>query len=147
MDYTPRRPDFENAVRAYHARTPMHAFMGMQLEAVEPGCVRVSLPRRAGLTQQNGFLHAGALISLADATCGMAAWTLIPAGHNLLSVQISTSLQRAADCERVMAEGVVTKAGKRLMVAEGTVYDLSDATMKPLVKATVTLVVMSDPAE
>ena len=143
-EYTPKRDDYQAAVRAYHARTPMHAFLGLHLEEIGPGRVRVSLPKRTELTQQNGFVHAGALIALADAACGMAAWTLLPERHNLLSVQISTSLQRAADCAVVMAEGLVTKAGERLMIAEGTVYDASDASKKPLVRATVTLVVLPE---
>jgi uncharacterized protein (TIGR00369 family) len=143
-EFTPRQQDFENAVRAYHARTPLHALLGMHLEQIEAGRVTVSMPRRTELTQQNGFLHAGVLIALADASAGMAAWTLLPEKHNLLSIQISTSLQRAADCERAVAEGVVTKPGKRLMVAEGTVYAAGDGSRTALIKATVTLAVLPE---
>lgn len=143
-EFQPSQTDFESAVRAYHARTPMHALLGMQLVTIEAGRVVASMPRRKELTQQNGFLHAGALIALADAAAGMAAWTLIPARHNLLSIQISTSLQRAADCPEVVAEGIVVKPGKRLMVAEGTVYAAGDEARTILIKATVTLAVLPE---
>lgn len=143
-EYQPKQIDFEQAVRAYHARTPMHVLLGMHLVSIEAGRVVASMPRRAELTQQNGFLHAGALIALADAAAGMAAWSLIPAKHNLLSVQISASLQRAADCLEVVAEGIVIKPGKRLMVAEGTVYAAGDPARTVLIKATVTLAVLPE---
>jgi uncharacterized protein (TIGR00369 family) len=141
--FTPRNEQYEQSVRDYHDRTPLHRFLGMELESVEPGRVTVSMAKRDQFLQQNGYLHAGILISLADAAAGMAAWTLLDKKSNLLSVQISTSLQKAADCERVVAEGVVVKAGGRLMVSEATVYREGDESKSPLIRATVTLMVLS----
>lgn len=143
-EFIPRHEQYEQSVRDYHARTPLHRFLGMELESIEPGRVTVAMARREEFTQQNGFLHAGILISLADAAAGMAAWTLLDENSNLLSVQISTSLQMAADCERVVAEGVVVKAGGRLMVSEATVYRDGDKSKTPLIKATITLLVLPE---
>lgn len=142
-EFTPKNENYRQAVQNYHDRTPLHRLLGMELLEIAPGRVVVAMDRREEFTQQNGFLHAGILISLADAAGGMAAWTLIEKDSNLLSVQISTSLQEAADCARVMAEGIVVKAGRRLMVCETTVYRDGDEKKTPLIRATVTLMVLS----
>lgn len=43
---------------------------GAELESVEPGAVEIGLPFASGLTQQDGFLHAGAVIAALDSACG-----------------------------------------------------------------------------
>ena len=42
-------------------------------ELVEPGRVEITLPYRADLCQQNGYLHAGISTTIADTAGGYAA--------------------------------------------------------------------------
>jgi uncharacterized protein (TIGR00369 family) len=57
-----------------------------RLVGVAPGLVHIELDYQPGLTQQNGYLHAGILSTLVDSACGFAAFSLMPIGSQVLSV-------------------------------------------------------------
>ncbi len=139
----PKRADYVQAVRRYHAATPIHAHFGIDLTDISPGCVRVRMPSRGEFTQQNGYLQAGVLVSLADAAAGMAAWTLLAEIENLLSVNINVQLMRAADGKGFVAEGRVVRAGSRLMFCEAEVWAEDDPGCKRLIRASMTMAVLT----
>jgi len=62
--FEPQDPDFEARVRASFARQKVMETIGANLTKVAPGEVEIELPFRDDLTQQHGFLHAGASPSL-----------------------------------------------------------------------------------
>ena len=66
--------------------------IGADLERVAPGAVDVVLPFREDLTQQRGYVHAGIITTIADSACGYAAYTLMPAGSEVLSVEFKLNL-------------------------------------------------------
>ena len=79
-------------VRDSLARQSFLRLLGAEATVVEPGHVVIELPFRDDLCQQNGFLHAGVLTSVADSACGYAALTLMPAGSDVLSVEFKVNL-------------------------------------------------------
>lgn len=96
--------------------------IGAALTQVEPGGVDIELPYREDLTQQNGYLHAGIITAVADSACGYAAYTLMPEGSNVLSVEFKVNLLRPAAGEKFVAQARVIKAGATLTVARCDVY-------------------------
>jgi uncharacterized protein (TIGR00369 family) len=94
----------------------MQAFMstlGAQLTAVVQGGVEVSLPFSPNLTQQNGYLHAGAITAVLDSACGYAALTVAADDKEVLTVELKVNLLApaawehvAADCGTAVASGV-----------------------------------------
>ena len=52
--------------------------LGMEILAVEPDEVRARMRVGPRLCAWNGFLHAGAIVSLADTTCGYATVRNLP---------------------------------------------------------------------
>ena len=96
--------------------------MGASLRRVEPGAVSIALPYRADLTQQNGYIHAGIITAIADSACGYAAYTLMPAGSEVLSVEFKVNLLRPAAGEEFVAEAQVVKTGRTLTVTRCDVY-------------------------
>ncbi|HEX3722612.1 MAG TPA: PaaI family thioesterase [Nitrolancea sp.] len=68
--FEPRDPDFAARVRADFARQGLMATLGAELVDVSPGAVTISMPFRADLTQQHGYLHAGAITVIVDSACG-----------------------------------------------------------------------------
>ncbi len=54
------------------------ATLGAQLVSVAEGEVQIALPFSAKLSQQHGYLHAGAITSIVDSACGYAALTKAP---------------------------------------------------------------------
>jgi uncharacterized protein (TIGR00369 family) len=96
--------------------------IGARLRLVEPGAVAIMLPYREDLTQQNGHIHAGIITAIADSACGYAAYTLMPAGSEVLSVEFKVNLLRPAAGEEFVAEATVLRAGRTLTVTRCDVY-------------------------
>lgn len=132
--------DFERRIRESFARQQVMQLIGAQLSLVEPGAVDIELPFRQDLTQQNGYIHAGVLTTLVDSACGYAAYTLMPAGSEVLSVEFKVNLLRPAAGEFFVAEGRVLKAGKTLTVARGDVYGLEADQRKLVATMLATLI-------
>lgn len=99
--------------------------IGARLSRVGPGVVEITLPYRADLAQQNGYLHAGIVTTIADSACGYAAYTLMPAGSNVLSVEFKVNLLRPAQGETFVARAEIIKAGKTLTVVRADVFAIT----------------------
>src|SRR6266478_2467602 len=94
----PINPSFAEDVAGSFAQQPIMNLIGARLSLVEPGVVEITLPYRADLAQQHGYLHAGVVATIADSAGGYAAFTLMPAGSNVLSVEFKVNLLRPAQC-------------------------------------------------
>ena len=114
--------EYESRVRASFARQQAMQLIGARLSRVEPGAVTIVLPYREDLTQQTGHIHAGIITAIADSACGYAAYTLMPAGSEVLSVEFKVNLLRPAAGEEFIAEAKVLKAGRTLTVTRCDVY-------------------------
>jgi uncharacterized protein (TIGR00369 family) len=67
-----------------------------------------------------GILHGGVTAALLDTAMGMAAGTLSPEGHYVVTVQLSVNFIRPAwNGETLLANGDVIHAGKQTAVARG----------------------------
>jgi uncharacterized protein (TIGR00369 family) len=109
-------PDFDARVRASFARQRFMATLGARLTRLEPGLCEIELAHQDGLTQQHGYLHAGALASIADSAGGYAAYSLMPADSSVLAVEFKINLLEPARGQRFLARARVVRAGKRLTV-------------------------------
>ena len=96
--------------------------IGAELVSVVPGAVQISLPYRADLTQQNGYLHAGIVTTIANSACGYAAYTLMPPNSAVLSVEFKVNLLRPAKGEEFLAIAEVLKPGRTLTVVRADVF-------------------------
>ena len=121
MTFAASDPEFAARVRKSFDAQALMRLLGASLERVEPGEVDIALRRRPDLTQQHGYLHAGVLTAIADSACGYAAYTLMPADSEVLSVEFKLNLLRPADGERFVARGRVLRAGRTLTVAAADV--------------------------
>lgn len=130
MTHQPRDPDFEQRIRAGFAAQKVMGHLGAQLARVEPGEVDIEMPYDERFTQQNGFLHAGIVTTLADSACGFAAASLMPAGSDVLAVEFKTNFVRPAAGERFVARGHVVKSGRTLTVCRGEVLAVADGEEK-----------------
>jgi uncharacterized protein (TIGR00369 family) len=75
-----------------------------------------------GVSQQQGFFHGGAIGAIADNAAGYAAYSLMPAGAEILTVEYKINLMRPALPPTLRAEGRVLRAGKTLMVCRADIY-------------------------
>jgi uncharacterized protein (TIGR00369 family) len=93
--------------------------LGVTMERVTPGEVELTLPFRADLTQQHGFLHAGIVAAVVDSACGYAALSLMEPGVAVLSVEFKVQLLAPASGAWFRARGHVVRAGRTLSVVSG----------------------------
>lgn len=125
MTFQPRNPAFVDDIKSSFAKQQVMLLIGAELGRIEPGLVTIQLPYRQDLTQQDRYLHAGIVTTLMDSACGYAAYSLMPTGSEVLSVEFKVNLLRPAKGETFFAEGEVIKPGKTLTVVRGNVYSLT----------------------
>jgi len=104
--------------------------LGAQLGRVADGEVQITLPFSDRLSQQHGYVHAGAITSVVDSACGYAALTKAPPGCEVVTAEFKVNLVRPAIGERFVATGRVQSAGKLLTVCTGEVQAFSGDTCK-----------------
>ena len=131
----PLNPSFAADVESSFARQPIMNLIGATLSLVEPGVVEITLPYRADLAQQHGYLHAGIVTTIADSACGYAAYSLMPAGSEVLSVEFKVNLLRPAQGETFVARAEVIKAGRTLTVVRADVFGITATSDRELVAA------------
>jgi uncharacterized protein (TIGR00369 family) len=117
----PADPHYVARIRSSFGRQKAMALIGASLTVVEPGHVEVALPYRDDLTQQKGFIHGGILGMIADTACGYAAFSLMPAGGSLVTVEYKMNIL-APGRGALVAHGKVVRAGRTLTVARAEVY-------------------------
>jgi uncharacterized protein (TIGR00369 family) len=105
----------------------MMATLGAEIVHLAPGEVDLAAPFAPQFSQQNGFWHAGAVASLADSANGYAAFTLAPAGTDVLAVEFKINLLAPAVGDRFVARGRVVRPGRTLTVCHADVFAETDA--------------------
>jgi uncharacterized protein (TIGR00369 family) len=139
--FEPQVAEYAERVRAIFAGQGFMQAIGARLGRVAPGEVEIELPFRGDLTQQHGFVHAGVVTAIVDTACGCAAFTLMPAGAGVLSVEYKINLLAPAVGERLLARGRVLRPGRTLTVCAGEV--LAYAAGKEALVATLLATMMS----
>lgn len=127
MTNQPRNPSFAEEIKQSFAKQTIMTLIGAELARVEPGIVDITLPYRADLAQQDGYLHAGIITTIADSACGYAAYSLMPANSAVLSVEFKVNLLRPAKGEMFLASAEVIKAGKTLTVVRADVFGVFES--------------------
>jgi uncharacterized protein (TIGR00369 family) len=117
----PVDPLFAQRCRESFGRQKAMALIGARLARVEPGYVEIALPYRDDLTQQKGFVHGGIIGMIADTACGYSAFSLMPAGCSLVTVEYKINILAPAR-RGLLAKGQVIKPGRTLTIARAEVY-------------------------
>jgi uncharacterized protein (TIGR00369 family) len=129
-------------VRASFDKQQFMHTLGAELVHVAEGEVDIAVPVRPELTQQHGFLHAGALASVADSACGYAALTLMPEDAAVLSIEFKINMLAPAKGDRIIARGRVTKAGRTITVCSADCVAMDGATEKLVATMVGTMMVV-----
>ena len=122
MSHQATNPAFVEEIKGSFAKQTIMGLIGAALTRVEPGVIEITLPYRADLAQQHGYVHAGIITTIADSACGYAAYTLMPAGSDVLAVEFKVNLLRPAKGETFVARAEVIKPGRTLTVTRADVH-------------------------
>lgn len=120
--------DIQAFVEAGRGRLP--GLLGVEIDEIEEGHVRMRLPLRPELLAPNGYLHAGTVVTLADSACGYGCIASLPEGATgfttieLKTNFLGTALEGTLSCASELIHGgrttqvwdatVTNEAGKKL---------------------------------
>lgn len=121
MDHRPKDLGFEARIRDSFARQRFMSLLGVRIAHLAPGEVDLAFRFRDDLTQQHGFVHAGAITAVADSACGYAALTLMEPKAAVLSVEFKLNLLAPAAGNEFVASGRVVRSGRNLTVCTAEV--------------------------
>lgn len=112
---------------------------------LEPGRCEAAIEVRPHHLQQDGYVHAGVISTLADHTAGYAAYSLAPPGTRVLSVEFKINLLAPGDAVRLVCRANVIKPGRRILVVESDVFGIAEGQETHIAKALLTMAAV--PAE
>jgi uncharacterized protein (TIGR00369 family) len=139
--------DMQQRIASSFAAQGLMQTLGARLVLVEDGEVHIELAHSGHLSQQHGFVHAGAVTSIVDTACGYAALTRAPAGGEVVTAEFKINFLRPALGDRFLAVGKVQNAGKSLAVCTGEVRaftgEASSCKVVALMQATIVNVAYS----
>jgi uncharacterized protein (TIGR00369 family) len=115
------------------------AYCGFRVDRVSDGEFHASVGVEPAHRQQDGFVHAGVLATLADHTAGYAAFTLVPADRRILTIEFKINFLKPARGEEVRCRSRVLSPGRTVLVAESEVFAVDGGRERLVAKATVTL--------
>lgn len=105
-------------------RDRLPGLLGVQIDQIEEGRVRMHLPLRPELLAPNGYLHAATVVALADSACGYGCIASLPPGATgfttieLKTNFLGTALEGTLHCESRRVHG-----GRTTQVWDATVTD------------------------
>jgi uncharacterized protein (TIGR00369 family) len=142
-----RNADYRQAVLRIIESARFIQSVGIRLADLGPGWCEMELDLLPKHLQQDGYVHAGVLMTLADHSAGSAGTSLVGAGEYVLTAEFNISFLHAAKSERLRCRAEVIKPGRRLIVAESAVHAVEGGQSKLVAKARVVLAVLERPGE
>lgn len=134
-------PDLDT-VRAFFARAPFVADVGLQAESVGDGEITTSIAIERRHLQHSGVVHAGVIATMADHTSGAAAQMLAAEGELILTAEMKLSLLRAAQGERLVCRAKVLKPGRRVSFVEADVWCVAGDSEQHVARFSATMAVV-----
>lgn len=137
-------PRYRDYVQLKVSRNRFMKELGFELTQIAEGQVEGVLPITEMHEQQNGFVHGGVISSLCDMACGFAAYSMVPEGVQVFTVELKVSYLRPGIGEKIIAKGWVLKPGKRFHFCESELYVLKDGKETLIAKASSTMGVVDN---
>ena len=104
--------------------------IGIEVDEIEAGHVRMSLPLREELLAPNGYLHAGTVVTLADSSCGYGCIASLPEGATgFTTIELKTNFLGTALSGTLTCESKRIHGGRTTQVWDAEVKDESAKTL------------------
>ena len=117
-------------------RDYLPGLIGIVFDDVEDGVVRSHLELRQALFAPNGYVHAGAVITLADTACGYGCMLNLPeGGTGFTTIELKTNFLRSARDGTIECEARLVHGGRTTQVWDAIVTD-ADSQKMALFRAT-----------
>jgi uncharacterized protein (TIGR00369 family) len=140
--FLPKNPDYLKVVTATFDRQQAMRTLGISIARIEAGEVDLSMPYSPEFTQQIGVVHGGIITAGLDNACGIASFTLLPPGSDILTVEFKTNLLAPAKGQRFSFRACVVKPGRTLTVCEARAFAEHDGKESLIATMTATLIAL-----
>jgi uncharacterized protein (TIGR00369 family) len=112
---------------------------GYEAEVIRRGYFQSWVKIEGCHRQQDGFIHAGVMATMADHTAGYAAFTTVPEDYRILTIEFKVNFLRPAYGERLTCRSSIIREGLQIIIGESEVFDQRGEEEVPVAKALVTL--------
>jgi uncharacterized protein (TIGR00369 family) len=133
-------PDYESRIRSSFARQGVMQTFGARLVKVAPREVVIEFAYTPSLSQQHGYIHAGAITTVVDSACGYAAYTLMAADSEVLTIEYKVNFMSPARGEMFRCIGRVLRAGRTITVCSGDVVAITGGEEKVVATMLATMI-------
>jgi 1,4-dihydroxy-2-naphthoyl-CoA hydrolase len=100
------------------------ALVGIEVTEAGAGSAEGRLEIRADHLAPNGYLHAGAVVALADTVCGFGCVAALPEGAvGFTTIELKINFLRTAREGRLVCRGRLIHGGRTTQVWDATVDD------------------------
>jgi uncharacterized protein (TIGR00369 family) len=110
-----------------------------EAEIIRRGYFQSRVQIREHHRQQDGFIHAGVMATMADHTAGYAAFTTVPEEFQILTIEFKINFLRPAYGSSLICRSEVIREGQLIIIAESEVFDQREGEEAAAAKALVTL--------
>ena len=97
--------------------------LGFDVESVHDGRAVFRLDVRPTHKQIHGVVHGGIIAALADTTAAIAAYTAVPLGVELATLELKINYLEPVPGGRVKADARVLRAGRNFIVTECEIFN------------------------
>ena len=96
---------------------------GFDVQRAHRGRAIFRLDVRPRHKQIHGVVHGGILAALADTTAAIAAYTAVPQGTEIVTVELKINYLEPVPGGRIKADARVLRAGRNFVVAECEIFN------------------------
>ncbi|MCC6584041.1 MAG: PaaI family thioesterase [Chitinophagales bacterium] len=113
--------------------------LGCELAKIKEGLCEIHMAIHSKHLQQDGFVHAGVLATLADHAAGCAAYTVTQENTKVLTTEFKINLLRPAIGQKIIAISKVLKPGKMITVCQSEIFAVNNGEQKMVAIALVSI--------
>jgi 1,4-dihydroxy-2-naphthoyl-CoA hydrolase len=111
-------------------RDRLPGLLGLKIDEINEGRVRMHLPLRQELLAPNGYLHAATVVALADSACGYGCIASLPQGATgFTTIELKTNFLATALDGTLACESQLLHGGRTTQIWDATVKDEAGKTL------------------
>jgi len=114
-------------------------YCGFEAERYERGYLESRLKILNHHRQQDHYIHAGVIATMADHTAGYAAFSLVPEDYRILTIEFKINFLEPAYGQTLICRSRILREGGQILVGESEVFDKRMDEEVLVAKAIVTL--------
>jgi uncharacterized protein (TIGR00369 family) len=119
------------------------SYCGITVDFVDDGVFHTRLNVQDRHRQQDGFVHAGVMSTMADHTAGYAAYSIVSNQYRILTIEFKINFFKPATGDVLLCRSTVINRGAQIITAESELFSRDGDFEKRVAKATVTLMAVA----